>query len=131
MRADESVRIATTATLANPWSMKADVFLAILVELFTFRTDLPVDLSKTTWIAPTVIVVAKKAHTTPIASVVPNALRGSIGDISDRNAVTVVTTDNVSANLNPSKDSTWAREGPCLVIGSSVSFLHVYAIIYP
>ena len=67
------------------------------------------DLSKTTWIAPTVIVVAKKAHTTPIARVVPNALSGSIGDRAfDRNAVTVVMTDNVSANLNPSKDSTQA-----------------------
>ena len=110
---EESVKIATTTiTLAKPLSMKIDAFFVISLDLTDFWVDCPVERSDMTCIAPTVTVVAMNAHTTPIASVVPNALRGSMGDNAfERNAVTVVMTDRDSASLNTSNELVQARDG--------------------
>ena len=54
------------------------------------------------------MVPAVKAHTTPIANVVPKARRGIIGENAfDRKAATVVITESESASFR-SKDSAWA-----------------------
>ena len=58
------------------------------------------------------MVLAVKAHTTPIANVVPKARRGIIGENAfDRKAATVVITESESASLSRSKDSTQALAG--------------------